>query len=38
MRDASKYFLGLHNFVNFCKIDVLQTTNYDREIREINIE
>ena len=38
MKKAINYFLGVHDFRNFCKIDVLNTTNYERTIFKIEIE
>ena len=38
MKKACGFFKGLHDFRNFCKIDVLNTTNYERTIFEIEIE
>jgi tRNA U38,U39,U40 pseudouridine synthase TruA len=31
-------FRGTHNFLNFCRIDVVATTNYERNITVANIE
>ena len=38
MTEASKLFLGYHDFRNFCKMDIITTTNFRRKILEIQIE
>lgn len=39
MREAAKYFEGLHDFRNFCKIDASkQITNFERRIFRADIE
>lgn len=38
IKNASKYLLGEHDFKNFCKMDVLNTTNHVRTIKEITLE
>lgn len=38
MQEAAQQFVGTHNFQNFCKINVLQTTNYVRTISSVKIE
>lgn len=37
MKEASKHLIGTHDFRNFCKLNVLATTNYVRTIRELEI-
>ena len=32
MQKACKLYIGLHDFRNFCKMDVINVTNYSREI------
>jgi len=38
MREAGQQFVGVHDFSNFCKVDVTQTTSYEKEIFEFGIE
>ena len=38
IKNASNYLLGEHDFKNFCKMDVLNTTNHVRTIKEITLE
>ena len=37
MREAAGYLIGNHDFRNFCKMDVVNVTNFVREIFEANI-
>ena len=37
MREAAGYLIGNHDFRNFCKMDVINVTNFEREIYEANI-
>lgn len=37
MRTACKYFVGRHDFRNFCKIDVESTTNFKRVMYEVDV-
>lgn len=32
MKEAIKYFEGTHNFINFCKINLANTVNFERTI------
>ena len=38
MTEACGYLKGTHDFRNFCKLNVLSTTNYVREIMDAYIE
>jgi len=39
MKEATKYFIGEHNFKNFCKIDRSKAiTNYNREIKQFDLQ
>lgn len=38
MRKGCEYLKGKHDFRNFCKLNVLATTNYEREILDARIE
>lgn len=38
MHQAIALFRGTHNFLNFCRIDVVATTNYERNITVACIE
>lgn len=37
MNQAIKYFVGTHNFINFCKINLTNTVNFERTIFEAEI-
>ena len=37
MRVGGKYLLGQHDFRNFCKMDVVNVRNYNRELLSFNI-
>lgn len=37
MRSAARYFVGDHDFRNFCKMDIEHTTNFRRRILSIDI-
>ena len=37
MKSAASKFKGSHDFRNFCKLNVLSTTNFTRHIMDINI-
>lgn len=37
MKQASKDLIGTHDFRNFCKLNVLATTNYTRTISNVEI-
>lgn len=38
MREAGKKLEGKHDFRNFCKLNVLATTNFEREVFEVSVE
>jgi len=38
IRKAAKLFIGIHDFRNFCKIDVVTTTNFIRNIVNIQVD
>ena len=38
MNEAIEQFEGTHNFINFCRIDVVATTNHERTIKKARIE
>ena len=38
MRTAGMDLVGVHDFRNFCKLNVLNTTNYEREIMDVKVE
>jgi tRNA pseudouridine38/39 synthase len=38
MIEASKLFVGTHDFRNFCRMDVNQTTNYVRTVKSVSFK
>lgn len=38
LKEGAKLFVGYHDFRNFCKIDVLTTSNFKRKVLSIGIE
>ncbi|CCW61654.1 unnamed protein product [Phytomonas sp. EM1] len=37
MARAAGYFLGTHNFRNFCKVDVVNVSNFERHVSSVGI-
>lgn len=37
MREAAKFYVGRHDFRNFCKMDVEKTTNFERTMFEVEV-
>jgi len=38
MKEACKIYVGLHDFRNFCKVDLLSAIDFEREILFSDIE
>jgi tRNA pseudouridine38/39 synthase len=38
MQSSAQRFIGLHDFRNFCKLDVVSTTNFKRRVISIDME
>ena len=38
MQECCQKFLGVHNFQNFCKMNLDQTSNHEREILDVRID